>query len=419
MSEHTYNPLLLENRKIDVLFRQAPAALVGSFLVVLILYMLLFREFINETLITWFFLYTVLTLCRLIGVLAYQRRSGLSISSRMALNLYAISTVMAGFMWGVLSVYLLEVLDNELIYFMLICIVGLTAASVATYSTSRVCFLLFMVPALAPLTVALFLQDETVFKAIGLLIVMYIFSLLMSWMRINSLMTKALKYEIMHQRLAEEKHQVNLLNQDLKNEIVKRELTEKKLIDEKDKAQALSEELMKLTSLDGLTKINNRRGFDNYLSSEWKRALRDQTSLALILCDIDYFKSFNDTYGHQAGDDCLIRVAIVLESFARRASDFAARYGGEEFGIILPNTGIETAATIAEQVRNAILDLAIPHAGSMANDFVTISFGISAMVPEQQQSPAVLVSRADKALYQSKLEGRNRITCSHFRVDLH
>jgi len=419
MSEDNYNHLLLEKRKVDVLFRQAPVALAGSFLVVLIFYLLLFQEIVTDSLIAWFIIYTVLTVFRIIGVITYQKRKGMFVSSRTALNLYALGTVVAGFMWGILSVYLLEVLNNELIYFMLICIAGLTAASVATYSTSRICFLLFMIPALVPLTIALFLHDDNIFKAIGILIIMYIFSLILTSQRVNSLMVKALKFEIMHQRLTNEKQQVSLLNDDLKSEIAKRELTEKKLIDEKDKAQSLSEELMKLTSLDGLTKINNRRGFDNYLASEWNRALREHTSLALILCDIDYFKSFNDTYGHQAGDNCLISVAVMLESFARRAGDFAARYGGEEFAIILPNTGIEEAGKIAEQIRLAILDLKIPHVGSAVNDHVSISFGVSAMVPESHQRPAQLITRADKALYQSKLEGRNRTTTSHVHAAIH
>lgn len=419
MPDDYYNHLLLENRKIDVLFRQAPTALAGSFLVVLIFYYILLQEIVTDALIAWFVIYTVLTLCRFIGVLTYLRKKTIFASSRAALNLYALGTVLAGFMWGVLSVYLLQLLNNELIYFMLICIVGLTAASVATYSTSRVCFLLFMIPALAPLNIAMFMHDDNIFKAIGILIVMYIFSLILSSQRVNSLMTKALKFEIMHQRLADEKQQVSMLNDGLKGEIAKRELTEKKLIDEKDKAQALSEELMKLTSLDGLTKINNRRGFDNYLASEWNRALREQTSLALILCDIDYFKSFNDAYGHQAGDDCLISVAIVLESFARRAGDFAARYGGEEFAIILPNTEIEEAEKIAEQIRLAILDLKIPHSGSRVNKYISMSFGISAMTPGPDQQPSMLISEADRALYQSKLEGRNMTTSSHSHPVVH
>ncbi|MBT6503213.1 MAG: diguanylate cyclase, partial [Deltaproteobacteria bacterium] len=140
-------------------------------------------------------------------------------------------------------------------------------------------------------------------------------------------------------------------------------------------------ELEHLANLDGLTQIANRRSFDRGMQREWKRLRRETGVLSLIICDVDDFKAFNDTYGHQAGDNCLRNVARVLNSEIKRPADLAARYGGEEFAVILPNTSAEGAFHQAESFRSAIETLLIPHAGSSTGDYVTVSFGVSTFVP--------------------------------------
>jgi diguanylate cyclase (GGDEF)-like protein len=171
----------------------------------------------------------------------------------------------------------------------------------------------------------------------------------------------------------------------------------------------LEEVLVRLSRNDGLTGIANRRHFDEFYQQEWKRALRDETPLSLILCDIDFFKNYNDTYGHQAGDDCLRAVAGVLQSGLRRPGDLAARYGGEEFIVVLPGTLREGALAVAESLRRAVEALAIPHSASAAAPVVTISLGISFTVPGSGESSADLLAAADKALYRAKEGGRNRV----------
>ena len=169
-----------------------------------------------------------------------------------------------------------------------------------------------------------------------------------------------------------------------------------------------NKQLLTLATLDGLTQIPNRRSFDETLSQEWLRLCREQKSLFLILCDIDYFKNYNDTFGHIAGDECLIKVAQTLHEVVRRPADLVARYGGEEFAIILPNTSFEGAVHVAERVQDAIQAVAIPHSASLVSSCVTLSMGISGGIPGCDCSPKSLIKIADQALYQAKIEGRNR-----------
>lgn len=183
-------------------------------------------------------------------------------------------------------------------------------------------------------------------------------------------------------------------------------------IDEQTSAlQLANEQLIILTVQDGLTGIANRRMFDSYLNKEWRRAMREQAPLSLILLDVDYFKKYNDTYGHQQGDRCLIAVAATLQRHIRRPADLAARYGGEEFAIILPNTHEEGALTIAERVRQGIEALEIPHSASDVSASVSVSLGVVTTLPKvdkDMRSLDLFVETADRGLYQAKQQGRNR-----------
>ena len=167
-------------------------------------------------------------------------------------------------------------------------------------------------------------------------------------------------------------------------------------------------ELEKLSRQDGLTGIANRRYFDSYLVTEVRRGARERQPLSLILSDVDHFKAFNDCYGHQAGDDCLRRVAAALSSAGRRPADLAARYGGEEFAMVLPGTVLDGAVDVAQAVSRVIEGLAIPHERSAVDRRVTLSQGIVSLTPEKETSSEDLIQRADQALYLAKQQGRNR-----------
>lgn len=163
-----------------------------------------------------------------------------------------------------------------------------------------------------------------------------------------------------------------------------------------------------LTNVDGLTDLGNRRAFDNYLDRQWQQLQRKQLPLALILCDIDHFKQYNDTYGHIGGDECLRQVAGILRSIPRRGSDFSARYGGEEFALILPETDGEGGLKVANRIRHELARLNIPHQSSPTSGWVTMSCGIASMIPYQNGKPQDLIAQADQALYEGKQQGRDR-----------
>ena len=167
-----------------------------------------------------------------------------------------------------------------------------------------------------------------------------------------------------------------------------------------------NQELHRLANLDGLTKIANRRCFDQYLSQEWQKLTETQQPLSIIFADVDCFKSYNDQYGHQAGDDCLRAISQAMSSTL--AKGLVARYGGEEFAIVLPNTKTEEAAQIAVTIQAAIQKLGITHPASITNEYVTLSLGIATTIPQRDYKPSTLTIQADIALYQAKKEGRNR-----------
>jgi diguanylate cyclase (GGDEF)-like protein len=187
-------------------------------------------------------------------------------------------------------------------------------------------------------------------------------------------------------------------------ELANRQLTQiRQQLEEKNRL------LERLSTLDTLTGIANRRRFDDVLRQEWKRAARDETPLSLIYCDIDFFKGYNDSYGHQAGDETLLRVARVLSEAAHRPADLAARYGGEEFVILLVDTGAEGAGLLAERMRASVEAQKIAHRSSGIGAFLTASFGLATMIPRPAIRPEELIDRADRALYMAKQRGRNRV----------
>ncbi|QJB57090.1 diguanylate cyclase [Pseudodesulfovibrio sp. zrk46] len=168
-----------------------------------------------------------------------------------------------------------------------------------------------------------------------------------------------------------------------------------------------NEQLLLLSITDGLTGLLNKRQFDVIFADEWNRALRNKSSLSLIMLDIDHFKPYNDTYGHALGDDCLIKVAHAISDVVKRDVDKVARVGGEEFAIILPGTDLEGAEFVAEKVRKQVEKLGIPHTKSSISERVTASVGASSTIPQKEQIVRDLIKTADTALYQAKTDGRN------------
>ncbi len=186
-----------------------------------------------------------------------------------------------------------------------------------------------------------------------------------------------------------------------------RDITERKTAERT--LRRANDELKRLATIDGLTDIANRRTLDDCLEKEWRRVTREKGELAFILSDVDFFKKYNDTYGHLEGDECLKAVARALEGAVRRPADFVARYGGEEFAVVLPNTDLKGAVCVAENVRRAVEDLKIEHRCSDTAPVVTLSLGVACARPATGHLLERLLTTADQALYNAKESGRNQV----------
>ena len=194
----------------------------------------------------------------------------------------------------------------------------------------------------------------------------------------------------------------------LEQQITQHKLTEQDLRQTILDLRRVNQELEYLVHIDALTQDANRRCFDESLHREWQRSLRAQQPLSLVLLDIDFFKGYNDTYGHPAGDRCLTSIAQAIKSVLHRSADLLARYGGEEFVIILPNTTAEGAVTVMQLIQKTIADLSVVHASSAVSNVVTTSLGLATIIPSESLQPSLLLEHTDRALYQAKQEGRDR-----------
>lgn len=172
--------------------------------------------------------------------------------------------------------------------------------------------------------------------------------------------------------------------------------------------EAVNLELQRLATIDGLTQVANRRRFEEYSNQEWQRMKREQRPLSMIICDVDFFKLYNDTYGHRVGDRCLQEIAQVIKNIVKCPGNLVARYGGEEFAVILPNIDTQAATHVADKICHAVRTLAIPHQNSQVSPHVTISAGFTTEIPQLDSDLEQMIAAADRALYQAKTAGRDR-----------
>ena len=185
---------------------------------------------------------------------------------------------------------------------------------------------------------------------------------------------------------------------------------EEELLNAQARLNEAVEELKELATKDSLTGIGNRRFFNEYLEKEWKRAQRDKYPFSLVMIDLDFFKFYNDAYGHQKGDDCLKEVAKAIEGAMKRPADLAARFGGEEFALLLPETSSKGAMRLSEGLRKSIFDLNLEHKNNPNGSRVTVSMGVATMIVDTGADFKNLISKADKALYAAKNNGRNQVS---------
>lgn len=289
---------------------------------------------------------------------------------------YILWTFLAGVSWGSLAFLLDSAWPAAYQVVLFVVYTGLIAGAFNANSSVFIAFPAFYIPIVIPLMIVMLRMKDEAFYALALLFVIYISLMYISSLKFYNRLAYTLKLRFENESMAKE---LSLHN----------------------------EKLIHLADIDGLTQIYNRRSLDRFLIAEWNRHYRNQQPLSLLFIDIDYFKQYNDTYGHEAGDSCLIQIAQILHRNAKRSSDIAARFGGEEFAIILPETSQTEALEIAQKIVSCLTELAIDHSGSSVSEYVTMSIGVSTLIPHKPDSSESLLLSADKALYEAKHCGRN------------
>ncbi len=323
---------------------------------------------------------SLLFICLFRGCVAYAYIRNPQRQSLSAWNLQMIiASTLQGIAWGVFSLIAYRYLSLGEMVIVIMTAAGMTAGAVASTSSSIAAFLGFSVTTLMPLALTFLSSDHLETKAAGFLVCLFFLLTLRQTRTINQIL-------------------INSISSNLELEKANQ------------RGEKLAKELYQLSTMDALTLVANRRGFDEALAREWQRAKRTESALTLIIIDVDNFKTYNDKLGHQAGDKCLQDIAVELSHHARRAGDVVARYGGEEFALIMPDLhdgeGVETARTICRDIER----LKIKHPESNCSSFVTVSAGVHSTVPKRFEDSEQLVKYADVALYQAKAEGRNRAT---------
>jgi len=403
----------IKARRLEILYEQSYANLFFSMLLAVSM-IFVFRDYLSSTSInSWLLVFVSVTGLRLYRSQVFLNSENTSSNPDYWFSWYISGVIISGIIWGGFILLLAQSANSAYLSLATMCAAGLCAGAAIAYSASLVSFLLFSIPLLSPIGGFLVLSEHPTTIVMGFFVFLFLITIIAITYRLNKTMTSSLRLQLEKDELLAaletEKQQVIDANRELEKDLNSRIQNEATLLHEKKVAEETSDKLRTLSTQDGLTGINNRRRFDEALYDEWYRATRLSTPLSLIICDIDKFKEYNDTYGHLEGDKCLTRIAHLIEDSARRAGDMAARFGGEEFVIILPDTESSNAQDIAEQIRRAILDLEIPHETSSVTNIITASFGVFTTLPEKDLLPETMIEFADKALYQAKGQGRNMV----------
>ncbi|MFD2096138.1 diguanylate cyclase domain-containing protein [Corallincola platygyrae] len=336
-----------------------------------------------EQLISWFLLVVGVVVAR---VLHGRRRflQEFRLSSQRLEYEFSVGACAMGILWGVAGYLFVPAVPEFYQAFLVVTAFGLVSGGFVSMITSRLAYYCFGFPLVIPPLVALGAgRPEMVTPAVALatFVCFFMFS---TYPRLARNVEDGIRSNIQNELLVEELSRAN-------------------------------EQIIALSLLDPLTNIGNRRAFDNHLDEQWRIAARHQDLLGMVIIDIDFFKDYNDNLGHPQGDTCLQKVAGGIARFSRRPADLAARYGGEEFALLLPDTSMEGAALVAEELRQHIESMAEPHPTSK---IVTVSVGVAVAKVNNQLAPEKLIQAADDALYRAKANGRNRVESASTLVEL-
>jgi len=318
---------------------------------------------------------------------------------------YALTAFLLGSVWASLA-FLLPYVGTEeriLIFVFLVSIVG---GALATTAGHVISFYSYSYPILIAYAAHAFVLNGGIWTLIGIMTVVYgIYMTIAAWKLYNSL-RESITLRYSWQEIADV---LEITRKELSTELDSRTTAESKLKSVMGELEQAVSHLEQLAAIDELTGIPNRRTFDAAIAREWNRARRQQSSIALMMIDVDFFKNYNDFYYHQKGDEALKQVAQTLTRYAQRPGDTVARYGGEEFALVLVDPTADYVIKTAEELREAILELEIQHKKSEISEFLTVSVGTSISTAPNNDDYSVLISSADGALYEAKQAGRNQV----------
>ena len=343
---------------------------------------ILFWDVANHAhLLAWMGAVVFVMSARLLFIMRFRRIAEKAFDARQWEALYTVSAFASGIAWGVLALFYDQGWPIFYQALLFIIFTGLIGASFNTNGSVFMAFPAFYVPIIAFMTVAMLTQSEGSHAGLAVLFLFYAIIMHASSVRFYNRLTHSLQLQRDNAQLTARLAQSN-------------------------------EHLIRLAEIDPLTQVFNRRYMDRFLAAEWKKHHEEERALSVLFIDIDFFKQYNDTYGHRAGDHCLNAVAQTLKRNIRIERDVVARYGGEEFAVILPHTDTPEAQRIAERIMEDIAALHIEHKSSGAADALTVSIGIATMVPDAARDESTILDIADRALYNAKRSGRNRMVCA-------
>ncbi len=378
----------LLGRSLEFMFSQATSALISSAIAGIILIYAFWGKADPRLMLTWVAAFVAVSTYRVFLRKAFLASSDEERNSRAWFVRLAATICLTGVLWGVFLLYLAIFAEGTAAAILVANCAFLLAGSVTAYAMSLPIFISFSIPmVLPPLGYLVYSSDDNGWMLSAVCLGWYLF-MVSAARRFGEFSTRSFGYEYENRSLVAELEEQN------------------------HRAEVLAEELMVLSNTDSLTGLHNRRRFDESIEAEMARAHRTNGPLSLLLCDVDFFKRYNDSLGHVAGDGCLKTVANILTESARDGTDVVARYGGEEFAVILANTEMVQAKIFAERLRKAVAEKEIPHPDSTVEKYLTISVGVSSICDVESETASDLIKRADKALYRAKACGRNQVQVS-------
>jgi diguanylate cyclase (GGDEF)-like protein len=364
--------------QVRLTFSQLPTMQATSFIVALVLCYAVRHVVPHANILAWTLMVLVIVACRIVLYYRFLRVREQLFEGAYWKNAYLLMALLSGLIWGLSAFIIFPAGDHGLISLFVLVIASLSASTTISHASLKYGSAVWAGPAMLLYAVRCYLEGGELEYTISVLIVIYLFTILNYSFKHHNAITSSISLKFKNLALLEEVRKGNDI-------------------------------LRRTSAIDGLTGLANRQSFDEYMDREWRRAMRERHPISLIMLDIDHFKLFNDNYGHQGGDDCLKKIAMVIAGSVKRPADLAARYGGEEFMVVLPDTDIRGATDIAEKLRIEVEVLGVPHAFSATASVVTISIGVASLVPEPKTEFFHLIKRVDTMLYAAKYEGRNRI----------